>query len=424
MRVLIVAHEFSPYLGSECAVGWNLVSELSKYHKITVIIAESNQFKTNYYYKDYLKYISLNEGALSLDVISIPQTKLSNYIIKFNRFLSGQKSSIGIPFLYFLAYNLWQRSVYNFTLKNINLEDIDIVHQLTSISFREPGYFWKINKPFFWGPISGNVKIPSGFYSILTIRERIFQNIRNILLDFQLNFSVRINSAINRANTIYCVTKEDLDHFRFIKKSGVYPLLDVGSFENIRSKKSLYDNNVFNFIWVGRIVPSKALEIFLYSISNIQKHNFSCRIKYTIIGDGPDLVKNKKLADDLGLCNIFWEGHIAHELVKDKLLSATCMVHTSIREATSASILEALSFGVPVICHDAFGMAIAVTEDCGIKVPFSSSDISITGFTKAMVDLVNNEELLYQLSLNATKRSHELSWKNMAKKISNDYQNL
>jgi hypothetical protein len=49
LKVLIIAHEFSPIQGSECAEGWNLVTRLSHYHNISVIYASGSQKKTNSY---------------------------------------------------------------------------------------------------------------------------------------------------------------------------------------------------------------------------------------------------------------------------------------------------------------------------------------------------------------------------------------
>ena len=47
LKVLIVAHEFSPEQGSECAVGWNYVTRIAEYHDVTVIYASGSQFKKN-----------------------------------------------------------------------------------------------------------------------------------------------------------------------------------------------------------------------------------------------------------------------------------------------------------------------------------------------------------------------------------------
>jgi glycosyltransferase involved in cell wall biosynthesis len=97
------------------------------------------------------------------------------------------------------------------------------------------------------------------------------------------------------------------------------------------------------------------------------------------------------------------------------------LVHTSLREATSSVIPEALSVGLPVLCHDANGMGIAVTKTCGIKVPLVSFERSIRGFHDAMVALVSDTDYLASLKAGASMRSIELSWDNMAQRIAYDY---
>lgn len=421
MNILIVAHEFSPYLGSECAVGWNLVKELANNNRITVIIAETNQFKTNNYYNDYKNYISKNHLTNNLTVIPVPQTKFGNIISFFNRLISNKKTTIGHSTLYFITYNLWQRSVFKFVKENINLNEIDIIHQLTSISFREPGYLWKINKPFVWGPISGNVRIPLGFYSLLDYKQKFIQIIRSAFIFLQLNFSKRIIAASKKTSVLFCVTKEDYNHFKNFNLNNVIQMLDVGCEAQSSSKNFLNINEEIKFLWIGRIVPSKALELLLYSIKNIQDNNENINYSFTIIGDGPDLKKNKILANKLDLKNINWLGHLPHKEVLDILSKGSCLIHTSIREATSATILEALSFSVPVICHDAFGMSIAINDNCGIKIPFLNTKASINGFTNAIQLLIDNKNLLNKFSQNALIRSKHLSWEEMARQINQNY---
>lgn len=423
LNVLIISHEFSPYQGSECSVGWNLVNEISNYHNLSVIYASTNQFKTSNYRNHVESFFSKSKAKNNFNYISISQPNLSKIISRINKFVSKDKTSIGIPFLYFLAYRFWEKSAYKYVKNNINLDDIDIIHHLTSISFREPGFLWKINKPYFWGPISGNVKIPNLFFKLLTNKQILFQKIRNIITDIQLKYSYRIIKASRKASLIYCVTKEDYNYFHGKYGNKVRYMLDVGcSNELLFNEKISYDT--INFIWIGRIVYSKALEILIYSISRIQKENLQNKATFTIIGDGPDIEKNKTLANKLNLKNIFWVGKVNHNEVQNYLDKAHCLVHTSIREATSVTIMEALNSSVPVICHDAFGMTFAVTDDCGIKVPFLDLETSINGFSSSMLKLIMEPKYLKLLSKNAYLRSKELSWTKMAEIISNDYLNI
>ena len=73
-------------------------------------------------------------------------------------------------------------------------------------------------------------------------------------------------------------------------------------------------------------------------------------------------------------------------------------------------VLEALGWGMPVICHDACGMAVAVNEACGIKVPLETPARSITGFREAILNLLQKPWRVQQLSEGALRRAEALSW--------------
>jgi glycosyltransferase involved in cell wall biosynthesis len=101
---------------------------------------------------------------------------------------------------------------------------------------------------------------------------------------------------------------------------------------------------------------------------------------------------------------------------------AHVLLHTSICEATSTVVLEALALGLPVICHDACGMRTAVTNQCGIRVPLRDRETSIDGFCSAIQEL--GDSVVYnQLSIGALQRSYELTWDSKVARISDAYTN-
>ena len=100
------------------------------------------------------------------------------------------------------------------------------------------------------------------------------------------------------------------------------------------------------------------------------------------------------------------------------------LIHTSIKEAASAVILEGLASGLPVVCHDAFGMSHAITDTCGIKVIFKNKRESISGFKKALEEFLDNPNLVEKMSNGSYKRAKELSWNALVQKISNDYSKI
>ena len=84
-------------------------------------------------------------------------------------------------------------------------------------------------------------------------------------------------------------------------------------------------------------------------------------------------------------------------------------------------VLEAMGWGLPVICHDACGMAAAVDDSCGIKIPFMNPLQSIKGFRDALEGLLRNPEKVERLSAGALRRASVLSWEAKVKEIARSY---
>jgi hypothetical protein len=141
LNILISSHEFSPQQGSECAEGWNIVTRLAKYHNVTVLYASGSQFQRNSYQDAVNRYIVDNGPITGLTLINIDQPNVTKLIAGLNAFFLNL-GSIGLPILYFTAYNFWQKSAYRVAKKLVSEKEFHVLHQLTQITFREPGYLW------------------------------------------------------------------------------------------------------------------------------------------------------------------------------------------------------------------------------------------------------------------------------------------
>lgn len=422
LKILISAHEFSPVQGSECAEGWNIVTRLAKYHDITVLYASGSQFKSNSYIQAINNYFNSNNHIAGLSLTNIDQPGITKFIVRFNsNFL--KIGSIGLPFLYFLGYNFWQKAAFAEAKRLHKIYNFNIVHQLTQITFREPGYLWKLGIPFIWGPTGGTSTLPKEFKSLLSWQSIAFENLRTFSNFYQFNFVRRIRQANKRASLIYAFSKEDASHFKKRAKGHIMLMLDAGTY--IRSDKfipKIEGSSIITGIWCGQLVDRKAPAILLKALALDQLTKE--KLKFIIIGSGPLETSLFKLAADLDLENLEWIRKVSHEEIFGLMGNADFFVHTSYREATSNVIPEALSMGLPVICHDANGMSIAINETCGIKVPLTSPEDSVNGFHEAIKRLILDRVLLEKLKLGAFKRAQEISWDVIAETIANDYSEI
>jgi glycosyltransferase involved in cell wall biosynthesis len=100
---------------------------------------------------------------------------------------------------------------------------------------------------------------------------------------------------------------------------------------------------------------------------------------------------------------------------------ADMLIHSSFREGTPHVVMEALGWGIPVICHDACGMASAVDDTCGIKIPLINQKRSIYGFRDAMNMILQYPGLVEQMSKGALRRASQMSWDEKVNEISETY---
>lgn len=422
LKVLIIAHELSPSSGSECAVGWNLVTRIASFHSVTVLYAGGSQARPHSYKSAIEKYFQDNPAITDLGLISVDQPLFTRITSLLNR-LFHKIGPIGLPLLYYLGYRSWQKSAFSAAYEMHKTLGFDVVHQLTQITYREPGFTWKLGIPFFWGPTGGIANMPWHFYKNLPIGSKIIEAIRYFSNKYQSSCMGRIRKAISRSSVIYTYSKEDARFFQTFSSGRIRLMLDVGT---TRSADMLKNDNRFEEIiecvWCGQLAYRKAPEIAIRALA--AGEITMKKVRLTIIGDGPLEKRLLDLARHLQVQNIRWIRKIPHHEVFDIMRQSDLLIHTSLREATSSVIPEALSVGLPVICHDINGMGIAVNEHCGIKIPMVSPEASVRDFHFALKSLVLDRAYLGRLKKGALERASELSWDNMAKIIAYDYSEM
>ena len=122
--VVVIAYACSPYQGSEAGVGWGIINELVKTYPLTVFVEEV-KFKA-----DIQRYLTEHPTSLvakSVTFIFIPKNR--------NRLLRSI-----FPPSYYIFYRQWHRRVYEFIRNSRYQHKFLLVHQLTMVGFREPGF--------------------------------------------------------------------------------------------------------------------------------------------------------------------------------------------------------------------------------------------------------------------------------------------
>lgn len=392
LKILVSAYACSPNHGSEPGMGWNFVFGLSKVHEIHVI-TEKIKWKS-----EVEKFLFENPHL---------NKNLHFYFIEKQRKKILRKLW---PPSYYWLYKKWQKQAYQLALNLDDKENFDLIHQLNMVGFREPGYLWRMNKPFVWGPIGGLENSPWRFLSSLGLRGFVFYLGRNIFNIIQRNFLLRARKAATRPNSVLiAATPGNQKWIKDLWNVDAQLICEVGQeinqslFETARRTKVDYSLKI---IWSGQHTPRKNLSLLLFAMKGI---DFPYELH--ILGSGTETKKWQNLAVKFRLNkNCHWHGWLEREKAIEIMQTGHVLCITSISDLTSTVTLEALSYGLPIICLDHCGFSYVVTEECGIKIPVDSPINASKKIANSLHLLYENESFRQKLSSGAIKRAGEFSW--------------
>ena len=415
MRILLSCYYFSPYRGGEAAVGWQYATGLARLgHEVTVLygdLAGSMPMKA-----DVERYSKETGLPANLTAVHVPPGAAA-------RFIHDLHAKPGLFFLYYPAYRLWQQANLREASRLHAAKPFDLAHHLTIIGYREPGYLWKLGIPFVWGPINGAATLPWGFVAGLGWKGRYQHTLRNTLNWLQMRLPSRSRKAAAGAAKIWAVTEEDRRMVEEIWGFPVETMIETGANPSdegaIRKRET---GEPLQLVWCGILEARKSLHLVLRAMAALPEGT-SCKLH--VIGDGAERKEWQSLAEGLGLGQrVEWHGRVTHAEVQALMSAGHALIHSSVKEGTPHVVLEAMALGMPVICHDACGMGVAVDETSGLKVPMRDPATSVSGFRDAILRLCDEPDLLPKLSQGALDRASLLTWDNKVKQVAATYQHI
>ncbi len=403
-KVLVEAYECSPIRAHAPGAAWQILSRLAKWYNLWVI-TEETQYRNEV--TDYLK--SNPVLAEHMHFLFIPRLKKEGF---------GRKRP-ALPIREVLEYRRWLKRSFVLAKQLQSKINFDLVHHLRGDSFREPGYLWKLSVPFIWGPTGGTASIPWRMLTTLDSKAMAEYAVRNVANAFQFHFSPRVRNACYAAKRILAQTTEDQKNFSKVHSVETLMAHEQGCDPSMASLHYYDGTRKLNVAWVGRCIPGKAMPILLKAVS---KQEIKGRITLHIVGDGPCFAKWQILARDLGIAGqCKWHGWLEQQKTLDLLNSCDVLAFTSLLEATSTTVMQALSLGVPVICMKLCGFGDVITDECGIVIPVKNSRSAVEGFSAALGSILQKPKILEELSKGALRQAEKYSWDSIAQQVKDAY---
>jgi glycosyltransferase involved in cell wall biosynthesis len=392
LNILISAYAVGPNRGSEPGMAWNWIVNLSKYCNLYVV----------------------TEGEFQSDIENELKRNNINNIMFFYVSVSDDVRRLCWnqgDWRFYSHYRKWQKEILKTSSDIVATYQIDLIHHLNMIGFREPGYLYTLNKPFVVGPIGGFGHVPINYTYRFPAVEFIQNLMRPIINYYQLRFG-RVRKAYEKASMIIAANSTSIYNLNRLYKHKTKLINETGLYFDDQTQTKVNDDfNTFKVVWIGKDVPRKMLNIAL----DVFKDERFKNVELNIIGV-------KRQGDSYK--NIKYFGWINHKQVQDIIKSSHLLLFTSLLEGTPHVVLESLSKGKPVICFDVCGQGDVVNEHVGFKIIPTTYGKSVKQISEIITDIIDDKEKYKNMCHNTSIEASKHTWEMKANMVSDIYKEI
>jgi len=376
-RILLSAYQCGPDMGSVSMIGWQWYARLAKQAPVTLVTHIRN-------------HRSLTEAGAPLpntEIIYIDTEWFAAPLHKLTLklFPHSEHAVFLLSSLDFYLYD-WV-SVRKLKKRQKKQKCWDIVHVVTPVSPTTATRLHTLDIPLLLGPWNGGIKTLKQFSHIMRQDASWVYWVRALgRIPSALWGSTRKAAAILVANT---VTKETIapryhSHCVAMLENGV----DMTIFKPAPWIGAPSKNKALKLIFVGRLLPFKALPLLLDAVAYMKNHHPDYPVELTVIGDGALSFLWQHHAKKLNLNKeITWYGMADHDEVVKKIHQSHVLCLPSIRESGGAVLLEAMACARPVIAVDFGGPKDVVNNKVGCLVSAENDASVVSGFVHAFLDI-------------------------------------
>lgn len=213
-------------------------------------------------------------------------------------------------------------------------------------------------------------------------------------------------------HTVSEATKDDL--LKFGAKKQIYVIHNSIEADLVKTEKI----NINQFVFVGRLVFYKNLEVVIKAIEKIKK--IEPGIRLIIVGDGPHRENLEKISKKLGLeHNIEFKGYIDN-LEKNKIIaSSNAMVFPSLCEGFGLVILEAFAQSKPVLVSNLRPMSDIISNR---NNGFVLNPYDENSWAEHILELIKNPNLSDSMGKVGNKALQNYSQQSMYRQIIKMYE--
>ncbi len=400
-KILISAYACIPDLGSEEGNGWFYSSLISQ---------------QGYQVWCLTRDVGKTQIEKKLQQSSYPHLTFSYVVVP--RWVD-KAYYFGLVGMYF-HYLYWQWAALQVALKLTKEHHFDLAHHVSYTSLQLGSFLYKLKIPFIYGPVGGGQEAPE------TMRQYfkggwIKEKMRSWVSSLLLHFNPGCYQSVRYADYVLAWNEDTRQMIKSLGREKAVEKEFGGVGQSFIPSEPIYrpSHNSLELVWVGRLMPRKALELSLHGFSKVDE---KLPIHLTIVGDGemgqyvPEYIAKYKLED-----RVTWVGKVNYEQVKDYYRKADVFLFTSLRDTGPAQLMEAMAYSLPVVTLNLHGQAELVNDSTGIRVPVTDPETVTSDLAKAIGWMYFNEAERIDMGLNAFQFAQQQKWELKVSHIAHKY---
>lgn len=206
------------------------------------------------------------------------------------------------------------------------------------------------------------------------------------------------------ADAIITLTEQDRS-FYLEKKYNRAKVYSIPNFLNHFPSKRAEINSKY-VLAVGRYTYQKGFDILIEIWNEIKMYSIAKDWKLRIVGNGEDREKLVTLAKNMNLLSSI-EFCTAQKDISNYYITSSIYVMTSRYEGLPMVLLEALSYGLPIVSYDCLTGPREIVSDNvnGYIIPVDQKEI----FVEKLIWLIENRDNRYNMQEKAIELSHRYS---------------
>jgi glycosyltransferase involved in cell wall biosynthesis len=376
------AYSCNPYGVSESLAAFNWLNILIKRYNITLLTTDENKKNIESYHDNKLpKHLDIIPFS---DCYPYRKKKLIHESLK-------------------VGYFLFNHKIHTFLKRNLGIVNCaDILYHKSPSGFRYYSNLYHFKKPYVFGPTGGGLHPPAALKDFFAKEHPLF---RLRKLDRYILRSPIYRAHYRAAMRILITLEYVRDVLGKEYDDKYYELFDTG----IDTKMFQRDGEVagsdpVSILYVGKLTRYKGAELLLRGYAGLSAEKRQGSV-VDIVGDGEEQSYLRGLAEDFGIKEkVNFHGFVTRKKVIEYYKKASIFCFPTITEASGNSLLEAMSFGLPIITVDNGGPKYMCHASGSFKVAIDSVDEMVEELSGYLNTLIDDRQLRTQMG--AVNRKH------------------